>query len=535
MMALMLSTMLSAKATSYYISPKGNNSNSGLTAKKAFATLSVAQTLVVPGDTVFILPGTYKLTNDDVMGEEVASSTVTYKVVFDLNKSGDLETPIYYIGVIDKETGKRPVFDLTQVSMEGFRITGFLVRGDFLILKNFEVVGIQVDASLHGSTRKTQSENIRVTNGSFNTFENIACHDGMGIGFYLTKKSACNLFVNCDGYNNYDPLTDLTPKDGDIPREGAMGTGGNNDGFGCHVNNDSPGNVFIGCRAWNNADDGYDLINCFSKTTFCYSIAYKNGYDADNKGRGDGNGFKAGGYGMDTVNVKIDSKSVPMHEVYHCIAASNKTNGIYSNHHLGGVWFHENTSYRNGSFNYSLVNRMGPGKDEAVDVNGYNHRLEYNLSMVSDGKDNHVTSLRGDHSYNILTGNTFYWVDKNSGGWAYTAYGNSIFESTKVADFIAPRDDDGMLSETTLAVMRQKNYLGLGCSFEAYQATITRLRELAGAEIYIRATGIIPPVNTCEDYSGTQNVWYDLQGRKIHQKPTQKGLYIHNGKKIIIK
>ena len=155
--------------------------------------------------------------------------------------------------------------------------------------------------------------------------------------------------------------------------------------------------------------------------------------------------------------------------------------------------------------------------------------------MVSDGKDNHVTSLRGDHSYNILTGNTFYWVDKNSGGWAYTAYGNSIFESTKVADFIAPRDDDGMLSETTLAVMRQKNYLGLGCSFESYQATITRLRELAGAEIYIRATGIIPPVNTCEDYSGTQNVWYDLQGRKIHQKPTQKGLYIHNGKKIIIK
>ena len=29
--------------------------------------------------------------------------------------------------------------------------------------------------------------------------------------------------------------------------------------------------------------------------------------------------------------------------------------------------------------------------------------------------------------------------------------------------------------------------------------------------------------------------WYDLSGRKLDGKPTQKGLYIHNGKKVVVK
>ena len=29
--------------------------------------------------------------------------------------------------------------------------------------------------------------------------------------------------------------------------------------------------------------------------------------------------------------------------------------------------------------------------------------------------------------------------------------------------------------------------------------------------------------------------WYDMNGRKLNGKPTKKGLYINNGKKIVIK
>lgn len=516
-LGLLLLTTLSATATKYYVSPKGDNANNGLTSKKAFATLGAAQTLVEPGDTVYILPGTYQVSEDEFMHEENAGKTGQYKIVYHFTKSGEMQNPICYIGKTDSE-GNRPVFDLSNVKPENWRVTAFLVSADHLLFKNFEVIGIQVNRTDH-----TQSENFRITNGSFNTFENIACHDGMGIGFYLTKNSANNLFVNCDGYNNYDPISDINEKTG-------MGSGGNNDGFGCHVNKDCPGNIFVGCRAWNNADDGYDLISCHSAATFSYSIAYKNGYDADNKGRGDGNGFKAGGYGMDTVQVSLPEGGAPMHEVHHCIAASNKSNGIYSNHHLGGVWFHDNTSYRNSSYNYSLVNRQGPSKDEAVDVNGYGHRVERNLSMVSDGKENHVTMLRDDEGENHIDGNTFYWIAKNSGGWGYTAYGNSIFENTKVANLILARDEEGMLTEETLAVFRQKTYLGLGCSFEGYLEEIAWARSRVGAEIGMTPTAI----NATKYVPNTApGVTYDLQGQQVAQPG--KGIYIRNGKKLIIR
>ncbi len=46
-------------------------------------------------------------------------------------------------------------------------------------------------------------------------------HDGMAIGFYIvTGKN--NLVLNCDAYNNYDPVSD-------------GGKGGNVDGFGGHL------------------------------------------------------------------------------------------------------------------------------------------------------------------------------------------------------------------------------------------------------------------------------------------------------------
>ena len=239
----MLLATLSAGATRYYVSPSGNNANNGLSSKKAFATLGAAQALVEAGDTVYIMPGTYMVGEEEIMGEENVDDVGQYKIVYQLSKSGEPKKPICYFGLYDK-SGNRPVFDLSGVKPENWRVTAFLISGNYLFLKDFEIVGIQVNRTDH-----TQSENIRVTNGSYNTFENIACHDGMGIGFYLTRNSSYNLFVNCDGYNNYDPISDIDEKTG-------MGSGGNNDAFGCHVSENNPGNIFIGCRAWNNADDG---------------------------------------------------------------------------------------------------------------------------------------------------------------------------------------------------------------------------------------------------------------------------------------
>ena len=48
-------------------------------------------------------------------------------------------------------------------------------------------------------------------------------------------------------------------------------------------------------------------------------------------------------------------------------------------------------------------------------------------------------------------------------------------------------------------------------------------------------TGIISTTNYTNFTNSAGAGWYDLSGRKLQGQPTQKGLYIHNGKKIVIK
>jgi hypothetical protein len=40
---------------------------------------------------------------------------------------------------------------------------------------------------------------------------------------------------------------------------------------------------------------------------------------------------------------------------------------------------------------------------------------------------------------------------------------------------------------------------------------------------------------TTTNYTNKTDAWYDLQGRRFSGKPTAKGLYINNGKKVVIK
>ena len=41
--------------------------------------------------------------------------------------------------------------------------------------------------------------------------------------------------------------------------------------------------------------------------------------------------------------------------------------------------------------------------------------------------------------------------------------------------------------------------------------------------------------NITEKVSSARDGWYDLQGRRLNGTPQRKGIYIHNGKKTVIK
>ena len=484
--ALLVWATLQVSATNYYLSTTGSDGNDGKSRETAFATLGAAQQVVQAGDNVYILPGTYQITES-----QIAATSDPYKIVFNMNHQGQEGKPVSFIGLT--ENGERPVFDMSQVNPTGYRVTAFYVTGCYLVFRNFEVIGIQVNITDH-----TQSENFRIRNGHHNTFDNIACHDGMGIGFYLTNNSHHNLFLNCDGYNNYDPVSE-------------NGKGGQNDAFGCHVSAGNEGNIFIGCRAWNNSDDGYDLINCYSPVTFCYSIAYKNGYDADGNARQDGNGFKAGGFGMGSA-ITLPEEGAPRHKVNHCLAVENKSNGIYSNHHLGGLDFTYNTSVNSRYYsNFSMVNRKGPAKEDAVDVNGYDHLLEYNLSVSK--WDRHIGSIDAQDASNTLTGNSFSW---NGTAWvnSYTAE----FVSTNNDRLKRNRLSNGMLDPTTtLTVYQQTTYTGMGCDFSGYEAAVAAAKKISGAgEPVDEVTNTYIDATTTWDFSdltdGTRTYATDYNG-----------------------
>jgi hypothetical protein len=245
-----------------------------------------------------------------------------YAYVFALERGGTATKRTCFMGY----PGERPVFDFSALQLDGkYRIAAFYLGADYLHLRNFDIVGVPVRMKGH-----TQSECVAARKGSHCIVENIAMHDNMAIGYYQNAGSY-NMVLNCDAYNNYDDFS-----------EGAYG--GNVDGFGCHVlHTTDVGNVFRGCRAWRNSDDGYDLIHCQAAVEIDHCLAMYNGFrptinPQDTtifKSAGDGNGFKAGGWGMKPQIAK-SPVVCPQHYVHHCIAYHNKANGFYSNHHLGG-------------------------------------------------------------------------------------------------------------------------------------------------------------------------------------------------------
>ena len=315
-----------AFSTIYYVATDGVDTNAG-TATAPFLTVQRAQTSVVAGDTVYIRGGNYVMTE-----AQIALKTSIWTYVTNLTKSGSAGKRINYWAY----PGEKPVFDYTNIKPAGYRVFAFMVTGSYIYLKWREVTGVQVTILTH-----TQSECFH-NEGSNNMYEQLSMHDGMAIGFYLTRGSN-NLVLNCDAYRNWDSVSE-------------NGKGGNTDGFGFHPGKGGTGNIARGCRAWFNSDDGYDCINASEATRFENCWAFYNGYTSAFVSKGDGNGFKVGGYGAAPEVSKLPNP-IPSNTVQFCMAYRNKANGFYSNHHVtAGNSFYNNTAYRN-STNYNMLSQ----------------------------------------------------------------------------------------------------------------------------------------------------------------------------------
>ena len=386
----------------FYIAPNGNDANTG-TIDQPLESIYKAQELVSPGDTVYIRGGLYNM-----RPEQISNYYRIWAYVTKLDKSGTSTAPINYWAY----PGETPVFDYTNIKPADKRIIAFYMTGSYIHIKGIEVTGVQVTILNH-----TQSECFEIK-GSNNTLENISMHDGMAIGVYLSKGSN-NLILNCDAYRNWDSVS-----------EG--GRGGNTDGFGCHAPKGHTNNVFRGCRAWFNSDDGYDLINSHEPVLLDHCWAFYNGYSAGFISRGDGNGFKAGGYGSTAVT-RIPYP-VPRNTIQFCLAVKNKQSGFYSNHHLNGNNWYNNTAYANKR-NYNMLNRESVTRDGYLkDVPGWGHSMKNNLGFgASSSELSNIDKDACDLSSNYF--DLDVTVNKND------------FISIDKALLTAPRTADGSLPE----------------------------------------------------------------------------------------
>ncbi len=396
---LLLASLGTAPAADIFVAPAGDDANPG-TEAKPFATVQRAQQAVAPGDTVFLRGGTYRMTE-----EQIAKRKSIFACITLLDKSGEPGKPITYRAYKDE----KPVFDCSAVKPAGMRIDAFFVSGSWLHLQGLEVTGVQVTIRTH--TQSICFEN----NGSHNIYDRLSMHDGQAIGIYSVRGSS-NLFVNCDAWNNWDHTSE-------------DGKGGNVDGFGCHPPKGSVGNVFRGCRAWYNSDDGYDCIGAAEAVTFENCWALYSGLDATGAKLGDGNGFKAGGYGKRPASGL--PSPIPRHVVRGCVAVGNRSSGFYANHHPGGCDWLNNTAFRN-SINFNFLGRLA---DNVTDVPGSGHRIRNNLSYRSRGL---VTSFKPEQ--NEADHNSFAPEMK---------LGDRDFVSLDEKQMLLPRQADGSLPVIT--------------------------------------------------------------------------------------
>ena len=324
-----------------YVSPEGLPNGNG--SRQFPFDIYTAVANAVPGQTIVLLEGTYKLT-----------ATVRIQRGMD----GTEEAPICIIA--DPAAATRPVLDFQQ------QCAGIVHGGDYWYFYGFDVTNTA--DGLKGFQ----------VSGSYNVLDQIQAYRNGSTGIQISRYSSadqyadwpvCNLILNCTSYCNCDNGFEDA------------------DGFAAKLTV-GEGNVFDGCVAYNNADDGWDLYakvetGPIGAVTVRNCVAYANGFVPGKEGSGNGNGFKLGGESLSGKHILensyafwnlakgIDSNSCPDIIVKNCVSYNNGSYNVafYTNNAADTDFSAEGiVSFRDVSSPYSYTdgdNLKGKGTQDS--------------------------------------------------------------------------------------------------------------------------------------------------------------------------
>lgn len=335
------------------------------------------------GDTVYVLPGQYKLSTKLSMAREVIKGTFN-KYIRVVNASLERELSGY------TGTETQAVLDFSAMAFDSTN-RGVSIDTDYIYWYGVDVCGA--------------GDNGLYIGGSYNTIEYSEFYNNRDTGLQLGRSfseynsiyqwPSYNLVKDCTSHNNYDNET----------------FGENADGFAAKLTVGF-GNVFDGCIAYRNSDDGWDLYaktdsgnigtvimyNCVAFEngyleytrdecnslfpTYNKEMAYHTGENSENEYMtrdGDGNGFKLGGSIMEGDVL-----------LYNCLAYQNRMHGVTDNSNPGYIKSTYVTSYNNSAMvdengNIAAVANVDVHSNIDVSRQFYSYNALSNVLSVRDG------------------------------------------------------------------------------------------------------------------------------------------------------
>lgn len=348
---------------------------------------NVASTKLEAGDTLYVLPGTYKFSSTISMARSVICGKYN-KYIRIVNAA--LEAESGYTG-----DEKQALIDFSAMVFASTS-RGVSIDTDYIYWYGIDVCGA--------------GDNGLYIGGSYNTVEYCEFYNNRDTGLQLGRSfseynsiydwPSYNLVKDCTSHNNYDNET----------------FGENADGFAAKLTVGF-GNVFDGCIAYRNSDDGWDLYaktdsgnigtvimyNCVAFEngyleytrdecnslfpTYNKQMAYHTGENTKNKYMtrdGDGNGFKLGGSIMEGDVI-----------LYNCLAYQNRMHGVTDNSNPGYIKSSYVTSYNNSA----MVDENG--NIAAVDNVDIHSNIDVSRQTYSYNALNNILSVRDSYAKSL--------------------------------------------------------------------------------------------------------------------------------------
>ena len=411
-----------------WCSPEGDDATADGSEEAPFYSLQKAVDIVEPGDTIYMMPGTY-----------------VYDARININTCGTAEKPIALYGYQGRailDFSAQPYHKHSDNPYQGVRLCG-----SYWHFFKIDITRASDNGLLIERNKPTGGSNSDIANATEQAHDNIIeqCnfYRNGDTGLQMKNLAMNNRVINCDSYLNCDE--DQGDADGFAPKISV-----------------GDGNYFYGCRAYLNSDDGWDVFykkdgDFGDNMTIIIenSIAYKNGFLDLNTiaADGNGNGFKMGS-NQGAMNVFMNR----------CLAICNKKKGFDQNHNAGDIILNNCTgmtlkSIDASSYSYRIYEQIASGHSVeltnciAINDNAATNKKDKNTGEYKEGEDGKY----GDYGR--------FEVDTKLEGLTVTtcefqaADPTQFIDITNHAELIGERQADGSLPPTTFAHLREGSFL----------------------------------------------------------------------------